>query len=151
MCVCLCTGPCLCARMCLCVSAVTLLCLSPVIWIQNPIPHKNFVERLHWKISSSLPQNTHCPVYGLQTSFWQNQDIPYFSTTLCCETSRKLAIFGIKCKKPRLKLLWCQWKLILSVWDVKVWICAVHFPPCCTWRLRWFAEARIQTRHARNH
>lgn len=33
-----------------CVCAMALLCLNPVMWIHNPIPHKNFVEWLHWEI-----------------------------------------------------------------------------------------------------
>lgn len=43
-------------------------------------------------------------------------------------------------------LFWyTSFRLILSVWDVKVWICAVQFLQRWTWRLWCFAGAHIRT------
>lgn len=56
-------APCVCH----CVCSVALLRLSTVMWIHNPISHKNFEERLQW-------------------------EIPLISTTKCLEMFRRSRI-----------------------------------------------------------
>lgn len=156
--VCFCVCVCMSVHGSLCVCARVFVCKCSDLAVSQPChmdskrnPTQELCGKAPLKNQFSSATKHSLPCLWVTNKFLTKSGHPLFFYHPLLRDFKKTCYIGNEVQKTQAETLVVSVEAnFVSVGCEGLNLCCA-LPPCCTWRLWWFAEARIQTRHARNH